>query len=139
MWSEAISKASAVKVRNVMNPLLWLNAVVEPLFLLGAWLFKDHVWLALPFIMGFLGLPAFTLWEFRHFARRDPQRLQSEQYLLAHQRLMIHSKSVQEPIDAGAIPAGTNPEHGGFQGEATMPVSSDTPAARRPSQGTQDE
>ncbi len=122
-----------------MNPLLWLNAVVEPLFLGGLCLLRDHEWLALPLMLGFLGVPAYTLWEYRYFARRDPQRLHSEEYLLAQQRLMIQSKSVPDAVDATAIAVGANPEHGGFQGEATMPVSSGTPAAIRPSQETDDE
>jgi hypothetical protein len=134
-----MSKASAVKVRNVMNPLLWLNAVVDPLLLFGAWLFRDHEWLAALLISGFLGIPAYTLWEFRYFARRDPQRLQSEEYLLAQQRLLIRSKSVHDTVDAAVIPVGANPELGGFSGEAPIATLSDAPAVMLPSQEMDDE
>ena len=122
-----------------MNPLLWLNAVAIPLFLAAAWLFRDHEGLALLLILGSLGIPTYTLWEFRYFARRDPQRLQSEEYLLAHQRLMIQSKSVSIPVDAAAIPVGSNPELDGSLSGRTMPVSSDGPAGALPLQETDDE
>ncbi len=76
-----------------MNPLLWLNAVTVPSFLIAAFAFRDNGWLAGPVIVGALSIPGYTLWEYRYFARSDPQRLHSEEYLLAHQRLMIQSKS----------------------------------------------
>jgi hypothetical protein len=122
-----------------MNPLLWLNAVTLPLILLGAWLFRGQIWLSLPLILGVLGVPAYTLWEYRYFARGDPQRLQSEGYLIAHQRLMLQSKSSTDPIDAAAIPAGANPELTGFSGEESVSQSSLRAAVVPPLKETDDE
>lgn len=110
VWGEALSKAQAVKVRNVMNPLLWLNAVAMPLLLSAAYMFRDQTVLSLPMIVVAAALPVWTMWEYRYFARKDPKRLQSEDYLLEHQKLVIQSKHYKYPIDASALPSGENPE-----------------------------
>lgn len=70
-----LSKASAVKVRNVMNPLLWLNAVAIPTLLSGAFAFKDQPLLAGPLVLGALVVPGWTLNQFTYFAKNDPKRL----------------------------------------------------------------
>lgn len=73
IWSEALSKAQAVKVRNVMNLLLWLNAVTVPLLLLAASVFKDQTFIAAPLAFAAVCLPMWTIWEYRYFARNDPK------------------------------------------------------------------
>ncbi|BCH07378.1 hypothetical protein MesoLj131c_16360 [Mesorhizobium sp. 131-3-5] len=109
-WSEALSKAQAVRVRNVMNPLLWLNAMVLPVFVPAAYAFREQPLLALPLIFVAVAVPVYTLWEFRYFARKDPKRLHSEEYLIEQQRLTILSKQSRYPIDASALPSSGNPE-----------------------------
>ena len=121
VWSEALSKAQSVKVRNVMNPLLWLDAVAMPLLLTASYLFKDVWVLSVPMGLVAVALPIWTMLEYRYFARTDPKRLHSEEYLLAQQRLMIESKSSTQAIDASLLPVGENPE-----------VSFDEPASRLP-------
>lgn len=110
IWSEALSKAQAVKVRNVMNPLLWQNAVAMPLLLVSAYVFREQPILSVPLGLGAMCLPIWTMWEFRYFARTDPRRLQSEEYLIEQQRLMIQSKSSSVALDAASLPMSGNPE-----------------------------
>jgi hypothetical protein len=101
-----------------MNPLLWLNAVAVPSLLAGAFLFKDQLLLAAPMAFGIVIVPGWTLWEYSRFARKDPQRLHSEEYLIEQQRLMVQSKSSREPMDAALLPTGSNPELLEGSGEA---------------------
>lgn len=93
-----------------MNPLLWQNAVAMPVLLAGAYLFREYAYLSS--VMGTVaaGLPIWTMVEYRFFARTDPKRLHSEEYLLEQQRLMIQSKSSKNEVDALTLPAGSNPE-----------------------------
>jgi len=93
-----------------MNPLLWLNAVAMPLLLFAAYLFRDVLALSFPMGLAAVALPIWTMWEYRYFARTDPKRLHSEEYLLAQQRLMIESKSSTQAIDASLLPMSENPE-----------------------------
>lgn len=122
-----------------MNPLLWLNAVSVPSLLVGALAFKDQPWLAAPMVLGSLGIPGWTLWEYRYFARKDPQRLHSEEYLIEQQRLMLQSKSSPQPIDATAIPAGANPELSDLRDQLTVSPSLERPNVAVSSQEIGDE
>ena len=48
--------------------------------------------------------------EYSHFARKDPARLHSEEYLIEQQRLMIETKSERNPVNINDLPLGENPE-----------------------------
>lgn len=126
LWGEALSKAQAVKVRNVMNPLLWLNAVAMPLLLSAAYMFQDQIFLSSLMGASAAGLPIWTMWEYRYFARTDPRRLHSEEYLLEQERLMIQSKSWTQGVDATYLPSGGNPELIQNSSAASLPSALDT-------------
>ncbi|AZV39456.1 hypothetical protein CXP35_12475 [Komagataeibacter xylinus] len=81
-----------------------------PLLLFGAYLFRDILVLSAPMGLASVVLPMWTMLEYRHFARTDPKRLHSEEYLLAQQRLMIQSKSSTQLMDASLLPMSENPE-----------------------------
>lgn len=110
IWQQALSKAQAVVVQNVMNPLLWLNAVSIPLLLVAAYMFRGDVLMSRLFGVAAVAIPLWTLREYSCWRRDDPNRLQSERYLIQHQQLMLQSKSTRVPIDASTLPAGDNPE-----------------------------
>jgi len=110
LLAEAVSRASSVKVRNVMNPLLWLNAVVVPPCILATLLLNDSLLLAMPFVACAFIVPVWTLCSFSYFSVKDPQRLQSEEFIIEQQRLLLRSKGSSEIIDASAVPVGSNPE-----------------------------
>lgn len=83
------SRAGTVKVRNVLNPLLWMMALVFPTSALAVYLLRDHaifpaVFAALAAAPVLVSLLAYLILIFR-----DPDRLQSEEYQLRHHALQI--------------------------------------------------
>ena len=66
--------------------------------------------LALPVLCVGLSVPVVALFSFVYFMIRDPQRLQSEEFVIEQQRLMIESKGGGQPVDASTIAIGSNPE-----------------------------
>lgn len=85
-WS---SRAGIVRVRSALNPMLWTMAVALPLFLLAAYFFRDDflakwVLLALAAISFLVTITSLF---------RDPDRLQSEEFVLKQQELVIASRS----------------------------------------------
>lgn len=129
-----LSKAQAVRVRNVMNPLLWQNAVAMPALIVAAYLFREQPLLSTPMGLGAVALPLWTMWEYRFFARNDPKRLQSEEYLIESERLMIQSKSSSQAIDARTLPSGGNPELIPFEEVITLPSMPDSIDEAKPEQ-----
>jgi hypothetical protein len=75
-------RAATVHVRNVLNPLLWLTAVVMPASFIAAWAAGFQTLLgALLVVLG--AIPALaSVIAYMIFAFRDPDRLQSEEYRL---------------------------------------------------------
>ena len=110
LWQQALSKAKAVSVQNVMNPLLWLNAVAIPLLIGAAYLFNDDALLSRVFAVAASVVPLWTLYEYSCWRKNDPARLHSERYLIEHQQLMIQSKSTSVAIPASTLPSSDNPE-----------------------------
>ena len=105
----AISRATAVRVRNVLNPLLWLSAVALPSSLIGAYMLRDYPWFSGPLLGVGLLCPVSALAGFAYFAVRDPQRLHSEEFLIQQQRLMLEARGAQ-PIPADSVALDANPE-----------------------------
>ena len=68
-----------IQTKTILNPLLWLNGIGMPLSLLGV-----LATIAYPFVWVFLGvflcLPIASLIAYTYWARRDPNRLQSEDH-----------------------------------------------------------
>jgi hypothetical protein len=91
--ASVFTRAASVRVNNVMNPVLWLVAVGMPVSFAAAYFagFESAIGMvlvgigALPLIVGCL----LYAW----FAIRAPDRLQSEEYLLRQQEILILSKS----------------------------------------------
>ncbi|MFN3878053.1 MAG: hypothetical protein ACK4MH_06725 [Brevundimonas sp.] len=108
--SDLVSKATAVAVRNVMNPLLWLNATVVPAGFTVVVLLQETLILAIPIMMTTLAVPIFTLKHYGYFAKHAPQRLQSEEFIIQQQRLMIQQKGSEIEIDITTLELGSNPE-----------------------------
>lgn len=72
------SRAGVVRVRNALNPLLWMTALVVPTSLLAAYLFRDDPILKYGlFVLGASSVIA-TLVGYFILLFRDPDRLQSE-------------------------------------------------------------
>ncbi|MGJ0451929.1 MAG: hypothetical protein ACR65T_01665 [Methylocystis sp.] len=83
------SRAGIVRVRNALNPMLWTTAVVFPTSLLAAYFFRDDVVLKYA-LAAFGAIPVLvTIISYFIFLFKDPDRLQSEEYLLRHQAMQI--------------------------------------------------
>jgi hypothetical protein len=97
-------------VRSALNPMLWLCAIVTPVCLIFAYLFKDvsevRNWLLivglLPVVVTCLGFCGFAIFR--------PEKLQSEEYQLRHETLLIVQEKtgritiLPTPLDAIANP-----------------------------------
>lgn len=86
---DVFDRAATIRVRNVLNPLLWLSAVATPTSFIAAWAagFDTFAGVLLCF---FGGLPVIaTLVAYAGFALRDPDRLQSEEYRLRQRAIQL--------------------------------------------------
>jgi len=96
-----VSRAGVVRVRNALNPLLWMTALVFPTAIAGAYLFRDDTIIKFaPSIFAVTPVAA-TITAYFMLLFRDPDRLQSEEYLLRHEALQILHKQgdVREVLD----------------------------------------
>ena len=85
----AIDRAGVIRVKNAMNPLLWLSPISATIFLVAAYMFRDD--LALKYAFACLsGLPvlASILAYFLYFFL-DRDRLQSEEFILKERALHL--------------------------------------------------
>jgi hypothetical protein len=75
-----------IRTNSAVNPLLWLAALVLPATLSGAYFLPDFRSLFVGTFLFVVGAPvlAYFIWMFK-----DPNRLQSEDYQIQHQKLMI--------------------------------------------------
>lgn len=82
---------------GVVNPLLWMIALVTPTSWLGAYFLRDDI-IAKYFFMAIGSLPVFgTTIAYFIFMFRDPNRLQSEEYLERLEELSIIRAGRGEP------------------------------------------
>jgi hypothetical protein len=93
------NRATSVRVRNILSPLLWLCAISSPLGLVG--LLSTDPKFSTIFSILILAPLILSLVAYVYFALRDPQRLQSEEYLLreAQIRLMSKAGEVKDPLE----------------------------------------
>ena len=110
LLTQIASRADAVRVRNVINPLLWLSAVTLPCGIGGAWLFREQAAFAAPILATGLLAPLSGIVAYFYFMARDPDRLQSEEYLIEQQRLMLSHKGSTAKEDADLLSPTRNPE-----------------------------
>jgi hypothetical protein len=83
-WSPSSAAASKhVATKSVLNPLLWLSAIITPACVIAA-LFATGVLLYALIVLAFLG-PVSAILAFGGFAVLNADRLQSEEYLLQQQ------------------------------------------------------
>lgn len=87
-----IDRGGTIRVRNVLNPLLWLCAVSAPACLFFAWLIGSGtiigVVLTTVAVLPILVAMAMYVW----FALHDPDRLQSEEFVLRQQEIELRQK-----------------------------------------------
>jgi hypothetical protein len=85
----AIDRAGVIRVKNAMNPLLWLSPISATIFLVAAYLFRDDPALKYAFAcLGGLPILASILAYFLYFFL-DRDRLQSEEFILKERALQL--------------------------------------------------
>lgn len=85
----AISRAGVVRVRNAMNPLLWLSPVSATICWIAAYMFRDDPILRYG-LAGLGGLPiAASLVAYFLYFFIDRDRLQSEEFILKERALQL--------------------------------------------------
>lgn len=90
-----------LKVKSVLNPILWLCGIATPLCFGTAYFFGENIIIQISLIIvGFL--PILTgCFSFLYFSFKDPDKLQSEDYQLKHETLqIIQTKSGSVKLDS---------------------------------------
>jgi hypothetical protein len=98
----AIDRAGVIRVRNAMNPLLWLSPISATIFLVAAYVFRDDPVLKYAFAcLGGLPVLASILAYFLYFFL-DRDRLQSEEFILKERALQLRYRkgAGTEVVDA---------------------------------------
>jgi hypothetical protein len=85
----AIDRAGVIRVKNAMNPLLWLSPVSATICWIAAYMFRDDPVLKYAFAcLGGLPILASILAYFLYFFL-DRDRLQSEEFILKERALHL--------------------------------------------------
>jgi hypothetical protein len=83
------ARAGIVRVRNALNPLLWTMAAITPTSFVAAHVFRDDSFLKYGFSVLGASPVVVTLASYLYFMFRDPDRLQSEEYVLRQHAMQI--------------------------------------------------
>lgn len=96
----ATSRAETIRVRNVLNPALWGCAVATPICGGLAYLFEADPVLRYGF-SALAALPVLLLaMGFTYFMLRDPNRLQSEEFVTRQHELLLLARKARPPVPA---------------------------------------
>lgn len=83
------SRIERVRVRNALNPILWLSVAAGVLFLPAAWFFRDQESIAVCLIV-LASLPTIAaIAAYMILLFRSPDRLQSEEYQLRQRAMQM--------------------------------------------------
>ena len=94
----AISRAGVIRVRNAMNPLLWLSPTSATICWIVAYIFRDDAILKYGLVgLGALPLVASIVAYFLYFFL-DRDRLQSEEFVLKQREISIIERKGRPPI-----------------------------------------
>ena len=96
----AASRAETVRVRNVLNPVLWGCAVVTPVCGGLAYLLQGDPVLRYGFSATAIVPVLLLAVGYIYFMLRDPNRLHSEEYLARQQELLLLARKSQPPVPA---------------------------------------
>jgi hypothetical protein len=98
----AISRAGVIRVRNAMNPLLWLSPISATICWIAAYVFRDDPVLKYGLVgLGALPIVASIVAYFLYFFL-DRDRLQSEEFVLKQRELSIIERKGRPPIPLDA-------------------------------------
>jgi phosphate/sulfate permease len=112
----AISRAGVIRVKNAMNPLLWLSPISATICWIAAYVFRDDPILKYAFAgLGALPIIASLVAYFLYFFL-DRDRLQSEEFVLRERQLQLkyRQKTGAEIVDPAKEIVRTENLPGGF-------------------------
>ena len=112
----AIHRAGVIRVRNAMNPLLWLSPVSAIICWTAAYVFRDDLILKYGFAgLGALPIIASIVGYFLYFFL-DRDRLQSEEFVLKERALQLRYRkgASAEVVDTAREIVRTENLPGGF-------------------------
>lgn len=94
----ATSRAGVVRVSNVLNSLLWASATATPICFVASYVFGGDP--LLHYALAVLGcLPVLLmLGAYVYFMFREPDRLQSEAFVLRQQEISTFERKAGPPI-----------------------------------------
>jgi hypothetical protein len=81
------SATGRIATKSILNPILFLCAIALP-SAWGAAIFSEPPLNYLLFVAGCVPLVV-SIWAYIHFAQKDPNRLQSEEFLIQQQALSL--------------------------------------------------
>ncbi len=94
----AIDRAGVIRVKNAMNPLLWLSPISATICWIAAYVFRDDPILKYGFA-GLGGLPIVaSLLAYFLFFLLDRDRLQSEEFVIKQRELSIIERKGLPPV-----------------------------------------
>jgi hypothetical protein len=85
-------RAGVLRVRNVLNPLLWLTAAVMPACFVAGGVIGYQTVLGVAVTLAGLVPGLFSLIFYTVFAFRDPDRLQSEEFVMRSMELRVYER-----------------------------------------------
>lgn len=115
LWSRGLQQASDLLIRRgtAMGPLVPTLFLV-PIFLFTAYIFREQEYVCAVFSIAAILVVAAYLYFFSLFARKDPDRLQSEEYRCEMTKIqMVAGKGLPHPVPANELhlpSAASNPE-----------------------------
>ncbi len=96
----AASRAETIRVRNVLNPVLWGCAVATPVCGGLAYLLEGDPILRYGFSATAVVPVLLLAVGYVYFMLRDPDRLQSEEFVSRQQELMLLARKAKPPVPA---------------------------------------
>ena len=113
----AIDRAGVIRVKNAMNPLLWLSPISATICWVAAYMFRDDPTLKYGFAcLGGLPIVASIVAYFLYFFL-DRDRLQSEEFVLKERALQLRYRkgASAEVVDTARDRVRTENLPGGFR------------------------
>lgn len=102
-------RAGVLRVRTVLNPLLWLTATVMPACFTAGGVIGYESALGTAITLAGLVPPLITLVFYVVFAIRDPDRLQSEEFVVRSMELRLYERREREIAIVGRAEQAVEP------------------------------
>jgi hypothetical protein len=104
LLSSLTETGGQLRVKNAMNPILYLCGIVVPSCMAGL-VYGTHWMTSVVCALGFFAAIGTAIYSYVHFMHSDPDRLQSEEYNIQQRKLdMIQEKGTAIAVVASSVP-----------------------------------